>query len=523
MADLILKTYSVLTGAKDYMLYPIIIALGIIVGVVAGYFARKKVAQTEANSVEAKMQATIEDAKSKEREILLEAKDKALSIIDEAKKEEESRRQELKELQKRLEKRETLFDQKLLDLESKQTKLQDKAKQLEKVKEEIHGLRSQQLEKLEKIAQMNKDQAQEVLLKNVQNEMEDSLMSRVKKIETENSTQLDELAKVKLVQAIQRCSVSHAVEATTTLVDLPSDEMKGRIIGREGRNIRTIEQLIGVEIVVDDTPQVITISGFSPIRRHVAKRALEKLILDGRIHPAKIEEAIEEAKKEIAIDIKKAGEDACYELGIAGLDPKLVQIIGRLKYRTSYGQNVLKHSIEVANLSALLAEELGADVTIAKKGGFLHDIGKAVDHEIQGTHPEIGRDIAKKFNLPDEIIAPIATHHDDHPEQLESLIVKVADAISGARPGARKDTYERYIQRLEELESIATREEGVDKAYAIQAGREMRVFVEPDKLTDFQSHEMAKKIAKNIEGELKYPGEIKVTVIRENRIIEYAR
>ena len=313
------------------------------------------------------------------------------------------------------------------------------------------------------------------------------------------------------------------MESTTSVVDLPSDEMKGRIIGREGRNIRTIEQLTGVEIVVDDTPNVITISGFSPIRRQVAKKAIQKLIIDGRIHPARIEEAIEEAKRDLALEIKKAGEEACYEVGVAGLDPKLVQIMGRLKYRTSYGQNVLQHSIEVSHLSALLAEELGANVTVAKKAGFLHDIGKAVDHEIQGTHPEIGRDIAKKFNLPEEIIIPIVTHHDDKPPTLEAVIVKVADAISGARPGARKDTYERYLQRLEELESIAKRHDGVEKTYALQAGREVRVFVEPHKISDLDAQKLAEAIAKEIEAELKYPGEIKVTVIRENRVIEYAR
>ena len=505
------------------MLYPIMIVGGLIIGSVSGYFIRKKIAQTEANSVEAKMQATVEEAKNKEREILLKAKDKAIDIIDEAKKEENSRRQETRNQQQRLEKRENLFDEKLLDLESKQSSLQNKAKQLEDVKAQINTIKKQQVEKLETIAEMNKEDAQEVLLKNVQKDMEESLMNRVKKIEDENITQLEDIANTKLIQAIQRCSVSHAVEATTTMVDLPSEEMKGRIIGREGRNIRTLEQLIGVEIIVDDTPQMITVSGFSPIRRHVAKKTLEKLILDGRIHPAKIEEAIEESKKEIALDIKKTGEQACYDLGIAGLDPKLVQLVGRLKYRTSYGQNVLQHSIEVANLSALLAEELGADVNVARKGGFLHDIGKAVDHEIQGTHPEIGRDIANKFKLPAEIIAPILEHHDDNPSTLEAIIVKVADAISGARPGARKDTYERYLKRLDELETIATREDGVEKAYAIQAGREMRVFVSPDKLSDLQSHEKAKEIAKNIEKELKYPGEIKVTVIRENRIIEYAR
>jgi len=505
------------------MLYPIFIGLGLIIGAVVGYYIRKKVAQTEADSLESKMQNALNDAKSKEKEILLQAKDKALQVIDEAKKEEASRRNELRGLQQRLEKRESLFDQKLLDLESKTTKLQEKAKQVETVKEQILQIKKNQLEKLEKIAALDKEGARKILLENVEREMADSLMSRMKKQEEENSTELDREAKKRLAQVIQRCSVNHAVEATTTVLDLPSDEMKGRIIGREGRNIRSIEQLTGVEIVVDDTPQAITISGFSPIRRHVAKRALEKLILDGRIHPARIEEAIGEAKKEIALEIKKAGEDACYEVGIAGLDPKLVQIVGRLKYRTSYGQNVLQHSIEVAHLSALLAEELGANVTIAKKAGFLHDIGKAVDHEIQGTHPELGRDIGKKFKLQEEVITPILTHHEDKPPTLEAVIVKVADAISGARPGARKDTYERYLQRLQELENIAKRHEGVDKTYAIQAGREVRVFVEPDKISDLDAEKMAKAIAREIEEDLKYPGEIRVTVIRENRVIEYAR
>ncbi|MCK4554734.1 ribonuclease Y, partial [Candidatus Parcubacteria bacterium] len=322
---------------------------------------------------------------------------------------------------------------------------------------------------------------------------------------------------------MQRLASTYTTAMTTTTVDLPSDEMKGRIIGREGRNIKAIEQLTGVEIVVDDTPNVITISGFSPIRRHIAKKALDYLIKDGRIHPTKIEEAIEEAKKELALDIKKAGEEAMYEVGVTGFDPKLVQILGRLKYRTSYGQNALRHSIEVAHLSTLLAEELGADVTIAKKSGLLHDIGKAVDHEVQGTHPQIGGNIARKFGLPDEIIAPIETHHDDRPPDLISIIVKVADAISGARPGARHDTYEQYIQRLEELEKIAASFTGVEKAYAIQAGREVRVFVTPEKIDDLTAYNTARDIAKKIEQELKYPGEIKVNVIREMRVIEYAR
>jgi len=322
---------------------------------------------------------------------------------------------------------------------------------------------------------------------------------------------------------MQRMVSNYTVELTTTTVDLPNDEMKGRIIGREGRNIKSIEQLTGTEIIVDDTPNAITISGFSLIRRHIAKKTLDYLIKDGRIHPTKIEDAVENAKKDIATDIKKAGEEALYEVGVAGFDPKLIQIIGRLKYRTSYGQNTLHHSVEVAQLAAILAEELGADVTLAKKGGLLHDIGKAVDHEVQGTHTEIGRDIAKKFNLPQELIDPIATHHDDQPASLISVIVKVADAISSARPGARSDNYENYIQRLEELEKIASSFEGVEKTYAIQAGREVRVFVRSEEISDLASHDLARNIAQKIEAELKYPGEIKVNVIRELRVTEYAR
>jgi len=505
------------------MLYPILIFAGIVLGLGIGYFIRKTIAKNKADSLEAKMESLISETHAKEKEILLKAKDKALEIIDEAKKEETSRRNELRGQQDRLEKREALFDQKILELESKQTKLQEKAQKVEEIKTQIQTIKDEQLAKLEKIAALNKEEARKILLDNVEREMNEAIMNRIKKLDDDGSVLIENEAKKVLANVIQRCAISHAVESTTSIIDLPSDEMKGRIIGREGRNIRAIEQATGVEIIVDDTPQAITVSGFSPIRRQVAKKAIEKLITDGRIHPGRIEEAIEEAKKEIAIEIKKAGEDACFEVGVAGLDPKLVQIVGRLKYRTSYGQNVLQHSIEVAHLSALLAETLGANVTVAKKAGFLHDIGKAVDHEIQGTHPEIGRDIAKKFNLPEEIIFPILTHHEDKPPTLESVIVKVADAISGARPGARKDTYERYLQRLEELENIAKRNDGVEKTYAIQAGREVRVFVEPNKISDVEAEKLAQKIAKDIEGELKYPGEIRVMVIRENRIIEYAR
>jgi ribonuclease Y len=501
-------------------LFNLIFVIG---GFLIGYVSRKYRVSSKIKAAENKAEKLITEAKTKQSEILLNAQEKALKIISDSKKEEEKRHQELKNQQIRLEKRETSFSQKLLELQKEQQQMYEKINKIEEAKEKIKKIRDEQLEKLEKIANMSQDAAKEVLLKNVEEHSKDELLSRISKLDKEAAEIYDEKAKSLLASSMQRLVSTYTPEVSTTTVDLPGDEMKGRIIGREGRNIKVIERLTGTEIIVDDTPNVITISGFSPIRRHIAKRALDKLILDGRIHPTKIEDAIEEARKELALDIKKAGEEAMYEVGITGFDPKLIQIIGRLKYRTSYGQNALRHSIEVAHLSALLAEELNADVTIAKKGGLLHDIGKAVDHEVQGTHPEIGRDIAKKFGLPQEIINPIETHHDDKPADLISVIVKVADAISSARPGARNDTYERYIQRLEELEKIATSFAGVEKVFAIQAGREIRIFVTPEQIDDLGSYNLAKNIALKVEQELKYPGEIKVNVIRELRVTEYAR
>ena len=505
------------------MYYAIIGVLAVIGGFFVGYYIRKKRALSEVSSAEARAEKILNDAKAKQKELMLAAQDKALKIIEEAKREDDKRRQELSGLQARLEKRETVFSQKLLELQDKQQQLYDKVSKVEEVKEKIKAIRDEQLAKLEKIASMTREEAKQVLFKNVESEIKDDLVARINKLEKESSESLDEKARDLMSGAMQRLASTFATEITTTTVDLPNDEMKGRIIGREGRNIKVIEQLTGVEIIVDDTPNAITISGFSPIRRHVAKRTLDHLIKDGRIHPTKIEDAIKQAKEELALDIKKAGEEAMYEVGVTGFDPKLVQIIGRLKYRTSYGQNALRHSVEVAHLSALLAEELGTDVTLAKKGGLLHDIGKAVDHEVQGTHPEIGANIGKKFGLTEEVIAPILTHHYDRPDGLISVIVKVADAISAARPGARRDTFEQYIQRLEELEKIAMAFEGIEKAYAIQAGREVRVFVTPEKIDDLAAHNLAKDIAQKIEQELKYPGEIKVNVIREMRVTEYAR
>ncbi|MFH1661658.1 MAG: ribonuclease Y [Candidatus Falkowbacteria bacterium] len=503
----------------EYIIYGVL-AVG---GFFVGWWIRKQRALAQVTSAESKAQKILTDTKAKQKELMLAAQDKALKIIDEAKREGNKRHQEINNLQNRLEKRETAFSQKLLELQDKQQMLYDKVNRVEEVKEKIKQIREEQLAKLEKIAKMSKKEAGEVLTKNVESEIKDDLLFRINKLEKESNEVIDEKARDLMAGAMQRLASTYTTEVTTTIIDLPNDELKGRIIGREGRNIKAVEQLTGVEIIVDDTPNAITVSGFSAIRRHVAKRALEYLIKDGRIHPTKIEEAIEEAKKGLALDIKKAGEEAMYEVGVAGFDPKLIQIIGRLKYRTSYGQNALKHSVEVAHLSALLAEEMGVDVTLAKKGGLLHDIGKAVDHEVQGTHPKIGGNIAKKFGLPQEIINPIETHHDDRPTDLMSVIVKVADAISSARPGARHDTFERYIQRLEELEKIATDFDGIEKAYAIQAGREVRVFVTPEKMDDLGARNVARDIVKKIEQELKYPGEIKVNVIREMRVTEYAR
>lgn len=501
----------------------IFVILGTFIGAGVGYFIRKYTATKNLESLEAKAQKIMKDAKEKEKDILLNAKEKAIKIIDESKAEEHKTRKDLDHQKRRLEKREETFDQKLLELENKKDDLVKKADEVRAIKKQVEQLKDQQMEKLQKIADLSLEDAKQVLLDMTEKKMKDVLAQRIKKLKNQEQDELEKQAKGMLSTVIQRVAAPHTAETTTTVVNLPSEDMKGRIIGREGRNIKTVEQLTGVEIIVDDTPEAIVVSGFNPLRRHLAKRTLDALILDGRIHPARIEEFVNKAKKELVIDIKKAGEDAAYEVGVAGLPPKIIHLLGRLKYRTSYGQNVLRHSVEVSILSGMLASELGANVPLAKKGGLLHDIGKAIDHEVEGTHPDLGSQILKKYKLPDEVAYIAQGHHDDAPETLECVIAKVADAISGSRIGARKDTYENYIQRLGELEEIATREDGVNKAFAIQAGRELRVFVNADDLDDMASMKMAQQIAENIEGELKYPGEIKVNLIREKRIVEFAR
>jgi len=514
----------------------LLVLAGIGGGSVAGYAYRKAKASRLADDAENRAEKLISEAKTKQQEILtetktkqqetiIEAKEKAFKLIEEAKREEQNSRRDLQEQQKRLEKREEIFDQKLLDIEDKKTKLDDKLKQVEEVKLNIEIIKEEQEKKLEQVAQMTKTQAEEQLIKKVEEEASERLMSRIRKMEQVEEEELENKSRKILSLALTRFASSVTTDTTTTAVELPNDEMKGRIIGKEGRNIKAIELLTGTEIIVDDTPNMITISGFSPIRRQVAKRALDVLIKDGRIHPARIEESITEAKKTLAQELRKSGEDALYQLGIpvSSIDPKLISILGRMKFRTSYGQNALQHSIEVGTIAGMIGEELGADVFVCKKGGLFHDIGKAVDHDMQGAHPEIGYNIMKKFGFPEEICYQSVAHHEDKPRTVEGAIVKAADAISGARPGARKQSLEQFIQRMEELEKTAGSFEGVEKVYAIQAGREVRIFVHPEQINDLTAYELAKNIAQKIENELSYPGEIKVTIIRETRVIEYAR
>ncbi len=492
-------------------------------GVGLGYFLRKKIAQAQVNSLEAKADQILTEAKTKQQSLILEAKEKAVQIMDESKREEQRLRADLSVEKQRLEKRENMFDQKLLEFQDQQSKLQEKVTRAQEVKQEIEQIKEQQIIKLQEVSGLNREQAQELLIKKVEETTKQDLLGRIIKLERESSEYFEEKAKEIIVSTMHRCAVSHAAENTSSMVNIPSDEMKGRIIGKEGRNIKTIEKLTGCEIIIDDTPDSIIVSGFSTIRRQVAKLAIEKLIQDGRIQPARIEEFVEKAKQDLSLDIKKAGEEALYKMGITGIDPKLVNIVGRLKYRTSYGQNVLNHSMEVGYIAGMMAAELGMDPTLAKKCGFFHDIGKSVDHETQGSHPEIGHMILKKFNMDEDVCQAALTHHHDIPYNAYSSIAKAADAVSAGRIGARRDSYEQYITRLEDLEKTASAFTGIDKVYAIQAGREVRVFVKPSEVDDYAAHQLAKDIAHKIEQELKYPGEIRVSVIRETRVVEYAK
>ncbi len=506
------------------MLLSLLIGIGALAaGGGIGYTVRKNLASKAVDSAENHAQKIIEEARIKERDLLLEARDKALKVMDASKREDEVQKQELRRIQERLEKREGMFDQKILEFQEKQNKIQEKETQLETLRGEIMTVKEEQIAKLERIAQLTRDEAKNILMDHSERLYKDTLVDRIKRLEQEGVEEMQAKARYMIADAMQRYAQSVVSETTTSSVALTSDEMKGRIIGKEGRNIKAIENLTGVEILIDETPNMVTVSSFSLIRRHIAKKSIEKLMHDGRIHPGRIEEMVEQSKQELAADIKKAGEEAVFQMGVTGLDPRIVQILGRLKYRTSFGQNALLHSMEVGYLATFLAEELGANVAVCKKGGLLHDIGKAVDHEVQGSHPQLGYEIMKKFKLPEEVAYMSIAHHEDSPRTLEGIIVKVADALSASRPGARKDSAERYVQRVSELEDVATSFDGVDKAYAISAGREIRVFARPEVVDDLAAHKLARDIAKRIEDELEYPGEVKITLIREKRVIEFAR
>jgi ribonuclease Y len=494
------------------------------IGSILGYYARQSIAKRDWKTIESKIQKRIEKSTKEAEGILSRAKEKAFLTLKKIKKEEETRRQRLFKAEQLLSKRESILDKKISDFEIKQKELQEKVEKLKEIKSGLEGLRQKAVEDLEKVSGMNKKEARDELLKNIEKEYQTDILERINKIENEGYERFEKKAKELLTIAIQKYASSQAQEITTSTVPLPDEDIKGRIIGKEGRNIRTLERLTGVEIIIDETPETVIISGFDPIRRQIAKIALEKLILDGRIQPARIEEKVEEATKEINSQIKKAGETAAFKVGLIGLDPKLLQLLGRLKFRTSYGQNVLLHSIEVAYLASFLAEELGLDSLVCKKAGLLHDIGKAVDHQIEGSHVDIGIKILEKFNMEKEVIDAMKSHHGEYPNQsIEAIIVQVADQISGTRPGARKDTLENYLKRLTSLENIATSFSGVKKAWALQAGREIRVFVKPEEVDDFMAKRLAREIARKIQDELKYPGEIKVNVIREMKVVEYAK
>lgn len=493
-------------------------------GVFLGYLVRQNLAKKQLSTAEGQAAKMLEEAEVKAKEMTLEAQNKAVAIFEEAKKSEQVREEKLVLQEKRLEKREAQAEKSVSDIEAEKRRLMQKAEEIKAIRTEAEQTRQQELARLEALSQLSKEEAQAKILELVEEESKESLVKRMSKLEKEGYEALEKRSLNIMATIIQKYSRSHVSEFTTTTVAIPSDEVKGKIIGKEGRNIRALEKETGVEFIVDDTPETVIISGFDPVRREIARIALEKLVADGRIHPARIEEAVEEGKKEIDAKIKEAGETAAYDAGIAGLHPKLLYILGRLRFRYSYKQNVLLHSLEVSYLAGALAAELGADVACAKKAGLLHDIGKAVDHEIEGTHVKIGMRILEKFGIGQNVIDGMKSHHDEYPHQtIESFIVTAADAISAARPGARKETAEKYIKRLEELEALVNSYPEVEKSYAIQAGREVRIFVNPEQTDDLGAMKLARDIAKRIEEELKYPGEIKVNVFRETRAIEYAR
>ncbi|MDD2484026.1 MAG: ribonuclease Y [Eubacteriales bacterium] len=511
------------------ILIQIIIAIAALCfGLLIGYILRKTIAEKAIGSAEQKAKNLILDAENKsetiKKEITIEAKEEAHRLRGDVEREVRERRAEITKSERRLVQKEESIDKKIDNLEKREENLIKKEQKLENKEKELDGFIAKQIEELERISGYSVEDAKQLLLSNIEKEIRYEASVMIKDIEAKAKEEGDKKAKEIITGAIQRCAADHVSESTVSVVPLPSDDMKGRIIGREGRNIRAIETLTGVDLIIDDTPEAVILSGFDPVRREIARIALEKLIVDGRIHPARIEEMVEKAEKEVANIIKEEGEQATFEVGIHNLHPELIKLLGRLKYRTSYGQNVLKHSVEVAHLAGLMAGELGMDVKLAKRAGLLHDIGKAMDHEVEGTHVDIGIDVLKKYKETEAVINGMASHHGDYePKSFEAVLIAAADALSAARPGARRETLETYIKRLQTLEAIANTTPGVEKSFAIQAGREIRILAKPDEMNDEEIVFLAREISKKIESELEYPGQIKVNVIRETRAIEYAK